>query len=119
MLFHADVAVRQLNKHGEELCGDHVNITRTADDTFIVLSDGLGSGVKANILATLTTKIASSMCRKGIAMEDVVATITETLPVCRQRKIAYSTLHLLHQASMASSSTTTPKQFQGVLSANR
>ncbi len=96
MLFHADVAVRQLNKHGEELCGDHVNITRTADDTFIVLSDGLGSGVKANILATLTTKIASSMCRKGIAMEDVVATITETLPVCRQRKIAYSTLHLLH-----------------------
>lgn len=96
MRFHADVAVAQLNKTGEELCGDHVSVTRTADDTFIVLSDGLGSGVKANILATLTTKIASSMCRKGIAMEDVVATITETLPVCRQRKIAYSTLHLLH-----------------------
>lgn len=95
MQLHAEVCVAQLSKKGEELCGDNVDVIRTPQDTIIVLSDGLGSGVKANILATLTTKIASSMLKRGIALEDVVNTITETLPVCRQRKIAYSTMHII------------------------
>lgn len=92
---HAEIGVAQLSKVDEELCGDKVEIIRTPTDTIIVLSDGLGSGVKANILATLTTKIASSMLRRGIPLEDVVDTIAQTLPVCRQRKIAYSTLHIV------------------------
>ncbi|EAX46748.1 serine phosphatase [Thermosinus carboxydivorans Nor1] len=96
---HAEVGVAQLSKTGEELCGDKVEVLRTPTDTIIVLSDGLGSGVKANILATLTTKIASSMLKRGIPLEDVVDTIAKTLPVCRQRKIAYSTLHIIKVAA--------------------
>ena len=92
---HAEVGLAQLSKVGEELCGDNVGIARTPQATIIVLSDGLGSGVKANILATLTTKIATVMLKRGIPLEDVVNTIAETLPVCRQRKIAYSTLHII------------------------
>lgn len=94
-ILHAEVGISQLSKTGEELCGDTVEVVRTPTDTIIVLSDGLGSGVKANILATLTTKIASSMLKRGIPLEDVVNTITATLPVCKQRKIAYSTFHIL------------------------
>lgn len=93
---HAEVGIAQLSKQGEELCGDKIEVARTAESTIIVLSDGLGSGVKANILATLTTKIACSMLQRGIPLEDVVDTINETLPVCRQRKIAYSTFQILH-----------------------
>lgn len=92
---HAEVGFSQLCKTGEELCGDTVEVVRTPSDTIVVLSDGLGSGVKANILATLTTKIAASMLQKGIPLEDVVDTITATLPVCKQRKVAYSTFHIL------------------------
>lgn len=92
---HAEVGLAQLSKVGEELCGDNVDIARTPEATIIVMSDGLGSGVKANILATLTTKIATVMLKRGIPLEDVVNTIAETLPVCRQRKIAYSTLHII------------------------
>jgi len=91
---HAEVAVAQLSKKGEELCGDKVELARQDGRTIVVLSDGLGSGVKANILATLTTKIASSLLKRGIPLEEVVHTVTQTLPVCRERKLAYSTLSI-------------------------
>lgn len=92
---HAEIGSAQISKIGEELCGDNLEIVRTSRSTIVVMSDGLGSGVKANILATLTTKIAVSMLKRGIPLEEVVNTIAETLPVCKQRKIAYSTLHIV------------------------
>jgi hypothetical protein len=95
MPFVPDVHWRSLPKRGEELCGDKVEVVCTPNSSIVVLSDGLGSGVKANILATLTTKIASGMLKRGIPLEAVVETIMQTLPVCKVRKIAYSTLVIL------------------------
>ena len=57
--------MRQLLKHNEELCGDSIVVSRHADSVTLALSDGLGSGVKANILATLTTRIAMGIIPKG------------------------------------------------------
>jgi len=86
-----DLNYKKLKKKGEELCGDTVEIVRDAESTVIVLADGLGSGVKANILVTLTAKIIATMIRNHLGIEEVVKTIVETLPVCRLRGIAYST----------------------------
>ncbi|MGI6128748.1 MAG: SpoIIE family protein phosphatase [bacterium] len=91
----ADVAQGSLAKAGEELCGDKVEVIKTAERTTVVLSDGLGSGVKANILATLTTKIAAGLLERETPLEEVIDTIAHTLPVCRERQIAYSTLATL------------------------
>ena len=48
--FAVDIATRQFSKKGEDICGDAVKVSHTPDSTIIVMSDGLGSGVKANVL---------------------------------------------------------------------
>lgn len=91
MKLYYEWGVRQMSKHGEELCGDSVAISRHPSFVTVALSDGLGSGVQANILATLTTRIASHLLENELPLNEVVQTLTATLPVCSTRNIAYST----------------------------
>lgn len=82
---------KQIQKHGEELCGDNVAVARHADYVALALSDGLGSGVKANILSILTTRIVMHLMENNLELREVVETLGKTLPVCNVRKLAYST----------------------------
>ena len=93
----ADIGWKSINHEGEQLCGDHVDIVNQGEDSqVIVLADGLGSGVKASILSTLTSKIISTMMAEGLKLEDCVSTIAATLPICSVRGVAYSTFTILH-----------------------
>ena len=93
----ADIGYKSINHYGEQLCGDHIDIIEQIDDnsTVIVLADGLGSGVKASILSTLTSKIISTMMAEGLPIEECVETIAQTLPVCSVRGVAYSPFSII------------------------
>lgn len=91
-----DIGFHSLIKYGEQLCGDHVEVVEGCDGSVVmVLADGLGSGVKANILSTLTSKIISTMMANHMPLEDCVTTVASTLPVCEKRGIAYSTFTII------------------------
>lgn len=92
-----EIGYKSINHFGEQLCGDHVDIVEQDEDSsVIVLADGLGSGVKASILSTLTSKIISTMMAEGLSLEDCVETIAATLPIDTQRGVAYSTFTIIH-----------------------
>ena len=86
---------RSLNHAGEELCGDKVEMVVTEQSHILILADGMGSGVKANILASLTSRILATMFREGAAIDESLSTILATLPICQERHVAYCTFTVL------------------------
>ena len=92
-----DIGYRSINHMDEQLCGDHVDIVEQGPNSrVVVLADGLGSGVKASILSTLTSKIISTMMAEGLSLEECVRTIIATLPVNKDHGVAYSTFTIIH-----------------------
>jgi hypothetical protein len=93
--YTVDVIGKSFCKKGEDTCGDSFKVFRAPDSTVIVLSDGLGSGVKANVLSTLTVEIVGGLATGNLSTHEMVETLIATLPVCKWRGIAYSTFSIL------------------------
>lgn len=92
----ADIGYKSINHAREQLCGDHVDIVEQDEDSMvIVLADGMGSGVKASILSTLTAKIISTMVAAGMPLKECVETIAKTLPIDQSHGVAYATFTVM------------------------
>jgi hypothetical protein len=95
--FYIEVNSQQKNHDGERICGD-VFLNRYIKEenrVIAVLSDGMGHGVKANILATLTSTMALNFTREHKEVDRIAELIMNTLPVCSERKISYSTFTII------------------------
>lgn len=95
MNIYVDFGYRSINHFGEEVCGDKVEIKRTEDQFIGVLADGMGSGVKANILSTMGSTILSTMLLGGETVESAVDAVIRTLPVCSERGMNYCTFSVV------------------------
>jgi hypothetical protein len=91
--FYVEVGYQQKNHGKERICGDVFRSQRVKEENRIIaaLSDGMGHGVKANILATLTASMVLNFTREHKDVSRIAEIIMNTLPVCSQRKISYST----------------------------
>ncbi len=89
-----EVDYGQERKYGEEICGDSFSFKQIQEEgrRIVVLSDGLGSGVKANILSCMTAEMAVRFIASDMDLLESVKVIMDVLPVCEVRKISYSTL---------------------------
>lgn len=85
----------QICKHGYQSCGDSFYSVKTEDGIICVLADGLGSGIKASVLATLTTTMAAGFIASKMDIKRAAEIILETLPVCSYRHIGYSTFTII------------------------
>ncbi|MBE0675700.1 MAG: SpoIIE family protein phosphatase [Bacteroidales bacterium] len=97
MEFYIEVNSQQRNHDGERICGD-VFLTRILKEEnriIVVLSDGMGHGVKANILATLTSTMALNFTIEHKEVDRIAEIIMNTLPVCSERKISYATFSII------------------------
>lgn len=90
---YIEVEAKQINHDKEKICGDVFLKRRIKEDKRIitVLSDGMGHGVKANVLATLTSTMALNFTIEHRKPERIAEIIMKTLPVCSERKISYAT----------------------------
>jgi hypothetical protein len=95
--FYIEVNSQQRNYDGERICGDVFlyRYIKEEDRVIAVLSDGMGHGVKANILATLTSTMALNFTQEHKEVGRIAEIIMNTLPVCSERKISYSTFTIV------------------------
>ncbi len=94
---HIEVHCAQKNYGNERICGD-VFLTKKLKEesrTIIVLSDGMGHGVKANVLATLTSTMALNFTEEHKDPERIAEIIMNTLPVCSERHMSYATFTII------------------------
>ena len=87
----------QFTKTGQAACGDDIQIKVLKGENryLAVLSDGLGSGVKAHVLANMTTTMALRYLQSNMDTLQSVETIMDSLPVCEVRKISYATFSMI------------------------
>jgi hypothetical protein len=78
-------------KQGESVCGDTLRLERTAGRFLAILSDGLGSGVRASVSSTLTVEILSRMITADIPLEECIRTVAAALPPQEPSGSAYAT----------------------------
>ncbi|MCT4604341.1 MAG: SpoIIE family protein phosphatase [Marinifilum sp.] len=95
--FYIEVECQQRNQLGQSICGDVFMSRKLKDEgrTILVLSDGLGSGVKANVLATLTSSMILNYMKVNKDIRKAAEVIMKTLPVCSKRKAGYSTFTIV------------------------
>ena len=94
--FHVEIDVQQKRPKGEIACGDvfQSSIFREEERTILVLSDGIGHGIKASVLATLTATMALKYTQLHTKPEVAAKFIMQALPKSDEKE-SYATFTII------------------------
>ena len=92
---HIEISYAQQPKKNGAPCGDVLMYDRTGNSTLVVVSDGLGSGVRANISATMASSRLLELIRRGFSVRDAFHNVVATMHEARQRDLPYAVLTLV------------------------
>lgn len=95
--FYIEVYCHQKPYEGERICGDVFLSQRIPEENRVIaiLSDGMGHGVKANVLATLTATLAMNFTKEHKDANTIAETVMKALPECSERKLSYATFTII------------------------
>ncbi len=97
---YPEICCLHRNFRGERICGDTSarKFFGSENRTVLVLSDGMGHGVKANVLSTLTASMMVNFADAKKDIRQIARIVLNNLPVCSIRKISYSTFSVVDMA---------------------
>lgn len=87
---HVEIDTCQSPRKAGGLCGDVVSFERTARGTTLICSDGIGSGIRANIAATMTVSRLEELLRRGYSLREAVAGLAGTMARAKEEDLPYA-----------------------------
>ncbi len=87
---HVDIEVSQSSKRDKQPCGDVVKYFRTPNCTTIIISDGMGSGIKANIAATMCIARLEELVKSGFTLRQAFSNLVKTMEEARNNELPYA-----------------------------
>lgn len=79
MYIHTDIFAVQSSKKPHWPCGDAYGVLRDLKATTIILADGLGSGIKAHIAATMCVSRLKGLISEGASIREAFSAVTDTM----------------------------------------
>jgi serine/threonine protein phosphatase PrpC len=108
---HIDALMAQTSKHAGEVCGDVVLCERDEHATLLLICDGIGAGIRANIAATLCATRLRTLIQEGFSLRHAVSEVATTMEQSKQDAITYcafTAARILNDGSMTALSYEIP-----------
>lgn len=87
---YIEIIISQAPKRKSQVCGDYVVAERTEEATTVILADGMGTGVKANIAAVMNATRLIELLRLGFTLREACKKIVDTLHEARTKNIPFA-----------------------------
>lgn len=87
---HVEIDISQTPKKPGAVCGDSVLSFRTTESTVILLADGIGSGIKANIYANMAISRLEKLLESGFSLRHAFSSLVRTMHDSRGTDMPYA-----------------------------
>ncbi|MDD3145841.1 MAG: SpoIIE family protein phosphatase [Candidatus Riflebacteria bacterium] len=87
---HVEIDIAQTAKKDSGICGDAVRSFRTPEATVVLLVDGIGSGIKANIYANMACSRLEKLLESGFSLRKAFSSLVKTMHESRGSDMPYS-----------------------------